>query len=294
MICLPCGSANRDVRKLDDHRSIFDLPKMAKVERLKSRPQVSEIGTSETTTRDNAQKRGHNIDIVREQHPHRRTERHPYVSPDEIFRDVARIALTVATKHGFVLGGGVAWLVNGLVDRPTEDVDLFTDTAGGVEAAAGEVATALTEAGYRVVREEGDDLFAGMSADIQEFLVATDDRALRLTLCRLDRQNKPVVMDLGPVMHLDDLVATKVAALVNRREVRDYIDVAAALERYPLDRILALARTADPALDPEDIADAGRYLDRLDDARFTLYGLTPDNIATLRQRLANWPRTPSI
>jgi hypothetical protein len=216
------------------------------------------------------------------------------VSPDEIFRDVARIALTVATKHGFVLGGGVAWLVNGLVDRPTEDVDLFTDTAGGVEAAAGEVATALTEAGYRVVREEGDDLFAGMSADIQEFLVATDDRALRLTLCRLDRQNKPVVMDLGPVMHLDDLVATKVAALVNRREVRDYIDVAAALERYPLDRVLALARTADPALDPEDIADAGRYLDRLDDARFTLYGLTPDNIATLRQRLANWPRTRSI
>ncbi|NMO56258.1 nucleotidyl transferase AbiEii/AbiGii toxin family protein [Actinoplanes sp. TBRC 11911] len=204
------------------------------------------------------------------------------------------MALTVATKHGFVLGGGVAWLVNGLVDRPTEDVDLFTDTAGGVQAAAGEVTAALTEAGYRVVREEGDDLFAGMSADIQEFLVAADNRALRLTLCRLDRQRAPVVMDVGPVMHLDDLVATKVAALVNRREVRDYIDVAAALERYPLTQILALARTADPALDPEDIADAGRYLDRLDDARFALYGLTPADIATLRQRLANWPRSLSI
>lgn len=216
------------------------------------------------------------------------------MSPDELFRDVARIALTVATKHGFVLGGGVAWLVNGLVDRPTEDVDLFTDTAGGVEAAAGEVTAALTQAGYRVVREEGDDLFAGMSADIQEFLVAADDRALRLTLCRLDRQRAPVVMDVGPVMHLDDLVATKVAALVNRREVRDYIDVAAALERYPLPQILTLARTADPALDPEDIADAGRYLDRLDDARFALYGLTPADIATLRQRLANWPRSRSI
>jgi hypothetical protein len=34
-------------------------------------------------------------------------------------------------------------------------------------------------------------------------------------------------MDVGPAMHLDDLVATKVAALVSRREVRDYIDVAA-------------------------------------------------------------------
>ncbi|MGX6606485.1 nucleotidyl transferase AbiEii/AbiGii toxin family protein [Micromonosporaceae bacterium Da 78-11] len=212
------------------------------------------------------------------------------MSVDAFYRDVAQVALAVADKHGFVLGGGVAWLVNGLVQRPTEDVDLFTDTAGGVAAAAGEVTAALTAAGYRVVREEGDELFEGMNADIQEFLVAAPHRALRLTLCRLDRHRTPVVMDLGPVMHLDDLVATKVAALVTRREVRDYIDVAAALERYPLDRVLELAHAADPALDPEDLADAGRYLDRLDDARFALYGLDAAQIGRIRERLAEWPR----
>lgn len=209
---------------------------------------------------------------------------------DSFYEEVARVALNVATKHGFVLGGGFAWLVNGLVQRPTEDVDLFTDTAGGVTAAAGEVAHALTAAGYRVVREQGDELFAGMDEDIQEFLVAAPDRALRLTLCRLDRRRTPVVMELGPVMHLDDLVATKVAALVNRREVRDYIDVAAALERYPMNKIMQLAHAADPALDPEDIAEAGRYLDRLDDARFALYGLDEGDIKQLRQRLRDWPR----
>jgi hypothetical protein len=212
------------------------------------------------------------------------------VTFEDFYRDVARVALAVATKHGFVLGGGVAWLVNGLVHRPTEDVDLFTDEAGGVRAAAGDVTAALTGAGYRVVREDGDELFAGMDDDIQEFVVASRDRALRLTLCRLDRHRAPVVMDLGPVMHLDDLVATKVAALVNRREVRDYIDVAAALERYPLRRMLELAAAADPALDPADVAGAGRYLDRIDDARFALYGLDPDEIAALRARLADWPR----
>ncbi|GAA1640985.1 nucleotidyl transferase AbiEii/AbiGii toxin family protein [Actinoplanes couchii] len=210
---------------------------------------------------------------------------------DDFYRDIARIALKVADKHGFVLGGGVAWLVNGLVARPTEDLDLFTDTAGAVAAAAGEVTSALTAAGYRVVAEEADELFEGMNADIQEFLVAGEHRALRLTLCRLDRNRAPVVMDVGPVMHLDDLVATKVAALVNRREVRDYIDVAAALARYPLSRVLELAHAADPALDPEDIADAGRYLDRLDDARFALYGLDRDAISALRSRLSDWPRT---
>ena len=212
------------------------------------------------------------------------------MSAETFYRDVAKVALTVAGKHGFVLGGGVAWLVNGLVARPTEDVDLFTDTAGGVAAAAGEVTTALTEAGYRVAREEGDELFAGMDEDLREFVVSRDGQALRLTLCRLDRQRAPVVMDLGPVMHLDDLIATKVAALVNRREVRDYIDVAAALEIYPLARVLELAARADPAIDPDDIADAGRYLDRLDDARFALYGLDAPQIAELRARLAHWPR----
>jgi hypothetical protein len=209
---------------------------------------------------------------------------------DAFFRDVARIALAVADKHGFVLGGGVAWRVNGLVQRPTEDIDLFTDTAGGVAAATDEVCAALSAAGYSVHRGDEDELFAGMAADLREFIVTDAGRALRLTLCRLDRHHAPVVMDVGPVMHLDDLVATKVAALVNRREVRDYIDVAAALQRYPLERILELAHVYDPALDPDDIADAGRYLDRLDDARFAVYGLGPAQIAALRARLAPWPR----
>ena len=206
---------------------------------------------------------------------------------DPFYADVARVALAEARTHGFVLGGGVAWLVNGLVERPTEDIDLFTDTDGGVAAAAGRVSAALERAGYTVARADDAELFAGMDADIQEFEVVRGHRALRLTLCRLDRHRAPVVMDLGPVMHLDDLVATKVAALVNRREVRDYIDVAAALERYPLDRVLDLARAADPALDPDDVAAAGRYLDRLDDARFAVYGA---DAAAVREALRVWPR----
>ncbi|GAA2586646.1 hypothetical protein GCM10010435_76050 [Winogradskya consettensis] len=210
---------------------------------------------------------------------------------DDFYRDVATIALAVGEKHRFVLGGGVAWLVNGLVRRPTEDIDLFTDTAGAVEAAAADVTGALTAAGYQVFREVADEMFEGMDEDLREYHVADGTRALRLTLTRLDRRRAPVVMEVGPVMHLDDLVASKVAALVNRREVRDYIDVAAALERYPLERVLELAHALDDTLDPEDIADAGRYLDRLDNARFAVYGLSEPDVTRLRERLATWPRT---
>lgn len=209
---------------------------------------------------------------------------------DALHRAVARVALAVADKHGFALGGGVAWVVRGLVHRPTEDVDLFTDTDGGVAAAADEVRAALRAHGWQVTEETGDPLFRDMAAHLREFTVAEGDRALRLTLCRSERRHAPAVMDLGPVMHLDDLVAGKVAALVNRREVRDYIDVAAALQRYPLDRVLELAAALDPALDPADVAGAGRYLDRLDDARFARYGLSAAQTAAVRRRLAAWPR----
>ena len=207
------------------------------------------------------------------------------------YTDVARVALAVAERHGFVLGGGFAWLINGLVERPTEDVDLFTDTDGAAGAAADAVCAALREAGYTVHEEEADDLlelFAGF--DQREFTVGDGTRTVRLTLSRLDRRQSPVMMDVGPVMHLDDLIATKVAALVNRREVRDYIDVAAALERYSVDELLELARRQDPALEDDDIVAAGRYLDRLDDGRFTFYGLDATRIAALRARLAAWPR----
>ncbi|WP_433604170.1 nucleotidyl transferase AbiEii/AbiGii toxin family protein [Dactylosporangium sp. CA-139114] len=207
------------------------------------------------------------------------------------YTDVARVALAVAERHGFVLGGGFAWLMNGLVERPTEDVDLFTDTDGAAGAAADAVCAALREAGYTVHEEEADDLlelFAGF--DQREFTVGDGTQTVRLTLSRLDRQHSPVMMDVGPVMHLDDLIATKVAALINRREVRDYIDVAAAMERYSVGRLLELARRQDPALEFADVVAAGRYLDRLDDGRFAFYGLDEQRIAALRLRLRDWPR----
>lgn len=214
--------------------------------------------------------------------------------PDDFYREVARVALSVAGRHRFVLGGGVAWAAHGLTFRPTEDVDLFADVEGAAAAAAAGVRAALEAAGFTVTDADPDsdlgDLFAGFDRDMKDFVVSRGSRQIRLSLARLDRRRSPVVMDLGPVMDLRDLVANKTAALINRREVRDYIDVAAALEHYPLAELLDLARQVDPALDPEDIRAAGRYLDRLPDRRFARYGLDAARVAQLRARLADWPR----
>jgi hypothetical protein len=212
----------------------------------------------------------------------------------DFYREVARVALAAAGPHRFVLGGGVAWAAHGLVVRPTEDVDPFADVEGAAAAAAAGVRAALERAGYRVVEADADsdlgELFDGFDRDMREFVVSRDGRQIRLSLARLDRYRSPVVMDLGPVMDVRDLLANKTAALVNRREVRDYIDVSAALVRYDVAELLGLARQVEPALDLEDVRAAGRYLDQVPDRRFTRYGLDAAQIAEVRRRMAAWPR----
>jgi hypothetical protein len=46
---------------------------------------------------------------------------------------------------------------------------------------------------------------------------------------------------------------------------RDYLDIAAALDRYTVAELIGFARRLDPGLTGEDFADAGQRLDRLDD-----------------------------
>ncbi|GHJ16769.1 nucleotidyl transferase AbiEii/AbiGii toxin family protein [Micromonospora sp. AKA38] len=213
--------------------------------------------------------------------------------PHDFYREVARVALAAAGPHRFVLGGGVAWAAHGLVTRPTEDVDLFADVEGAAAAAAADVRAALERAGYRV--DEADpgglgEVFDGFDRDLRDFVVSRGGRQIRLSLARLDRHRSPVVMDFGPVMDVRDLLANKTAALVNRREVRDYIDVAAALDRYPVAELLELARQVDPALEDVDVRAAGRYLDGLADRRFSRYGLDAARIAEVRRRMSVWPR----
>ena len=93
------------------------------------------------------------------------------------------------------------------------------------------------------------------------------------------------------MLHLDDVIGTKVAALATRAYPRDIIDVAAALSRYTRPQLIELGRRADSALTDEEFADAMRRLDRLDDVVFELYGRTPAQITEIRARFADWPRT---
>ena len=100
-----------------------------------------------------------------------------------------------------------------------------------------------------------------------------------LQMAYFERDHRPVTMDVGPVLSLEDVLGSKVCALASRVEPRDYVDTAAALERYSPAQLIGFARRLDPGLTDQDFADAGRRLDELNDRRFTAFGLSPQEIA---------------
>jgi Nucleotidyl transferase AbiEii toxin, Type IV TA system len=216
----------------------------------------------------------------------------------DLHREVAAVALHAAARYGFALGGGNALIAHGVIDRPTEDVDLFTDREHGVAAAAGAVEAALGQAGYAAERQDATTglagVFEGMSEGLAEWIISTSDgRQVMLQMAYFDRGRQPVVMEFGPVLDLDDVIGGKVCALASRAVERDYIDVAAALAHgYSVAQLTGLALALDPGLTAEDFADAGQRLDRLADDRFARYGLTLEDVARLREWFAAWPRTP--
>jgi hypothetical protein len=215
---------------------------------------------------------------------------------DPFHERVATIALAVAEKYGFVLGGGLALIAHGAVLRPTRDIDLFGPESASVVNAADAVCSALRAAGIRCEKVPYESTLSqvidGMDDHMVEMVAyqSDADEGVALSLGRLERSRRPVLLEIGPVMDMRDLIAYKVAALVTRAEVRDFVDVAVFLAEQTPRELLALARRVDPALEDEDVVAVGRRLDRTPDRAFEPYRLDVDAVAVLRERFLDWPR----
>ena len=162
---------------------------------------------------------------------------------DKLQREVAAIALRVAAGHGFALAGGNALIAHGIIDRPTDDVDLFSDEQGGVEAAAEAVGAALRGAGFLAERRDKPgglgDIFEGMGEGLAEWLItAPGGQQTMLQMAYFDRCRGPVIMDVGPVLDLEDLAVEsgRAGQPGGAARLRRYGRGAGALHRSPADR----------------------------------------------------------
>lgn len=201
---------------------------------------------------------------------------------------LARIGLAAAERYGFALAGGYAVQAAGLLNRPSEDVDLFTawNRAGELDTAVAVVIDAYTADGLRVAIPRQ---FAGSFAE----LAVTDPTSGHVAKVEMGvdwRANEPVRMDIGPVLHPDDAVANKMCALYGRALPRDFVDVDAALrsDRYDREQLLGLAANADGGFDRHMFAQALGAIERMSDADFAAYDVTGAAVDEMRERFAEW------
>jgi hypothetical protein len=204
---------------------------------------------------------------------------------DPFHERLAIIGLAAAERYGFALAGGYAVQAAGLLERPSEDVDLFTawERRGDFDAALDATIAGYRAAGFVVETPRRSDSFARLS-------VSDGNRVATVELAVDWRAHQPIQMVLGPVLHPDDAVANKMCALYGRAQARDFIDVDAAIQsgRYDPETLLRLAERADRGFDRHIFADALGRAAALDTADFAQYGVSGHDLDGLRSRFATW------
>jgi len=160
---------------------------------------------------------------------------------------IAEAFFALPESVGFLLAGGGALIAQGLIDRPTDDLDFFANHNSGSVAAAG-------EALMSDVRDRG------WSADV----VRSGPDFRRLKVWRGGEDHEAVYVDLavdsppthpptitiaGPAFAASELAVRKTLALFGRAEPRDFADVHALHQRFERSEILRAAADADDGFD---------------------------------------------
>lgn len=206
---------------------------------------------------------------------------------DPQFEEVARIALAACGRDGFVLAGGNALLVQGIGDRLTHDVDLFTNVAdpAGFFAATQRVVQALEDHGAQVRRSDDSATFSRLHVKLGD---AADEVMVELAYDY--RTFAPVTLGVGPVLDPRDALANKLCALYDRGAARDFIDVHRALERGVVaswDEAFALADRQSPSPLPRDyIRHSLERVTALDPEVLKSYGLAGVDVDALQRQFA--------
>lgn len=200
---------------------------------------------------------------------------------------LARVGLRAGAAYGFALAGGYAIQANGMLERPSDDVDLFTVMARADEFEAGTkaVVEAYEAEGFNVEITKQFGTFARLAV-----FDPHRNEGSKVELSADWRANEPVWLAIGPVLHPNDAVANKMCALYGRAEARDFVDVDAAIEsgRYTREQLLTLAHEVDSGFDRRMFGQAVGRVSIISDARFAEYEVTGDRLVGLRARFADW------
>jgi Nucleotidyl transferase AbiEii toxin, Type IV TA system len=205
------------------------------------------------------------------------------VSLDPEQREIARIVLRLPEAGMMALAGGGAMLEHALVQRPTQDIDLFTPVASDVGRVAPALIAALVEAGYHPEAPEmrGDSF-------VRVPVTTPAGREIMVELAVDARIRHTVELSLGPVLHPEEIAADKVLALFGRAAARDLVDVDALTRRFDEGRLLELALEKDPGFDQRRFAEALNVACTRRQEGFDTLGVSPAETEAIKARARAW------
>lgn len=209
------------------------------------------------------------------------------MSPDEeLQRDVTRAALRALDGTSFALAGSGAIREHGIIDRPTQDVDLFTSDVDPAhfDAAVNSVIEELRSSGHMVDERRRVERFA------QLHVTTTEGCFVEIDMGVDSREEEPAMLAVGPVLSLDDAVGNKVSALYSRAEDRDYLDVDSIRQsgKFADTELIAAARDRDLGFEVPMFITQLDGAQKLRPERVADYGVQPAQLAAIKERFGQW------
>lgn len=165
--------------------------------------------------------------------------------------EIADAFFSLPESAGYAVGGGMAAVAHRVVDRWTEDIDLFCDArrvlARPLEAARA-LATSADERGWTIgwVRRFPD--YARLS-------ISTPRVSLLVDIALEPADLPPVMTLLGPTLAEQDAAVGKLVALFDRAEARDFVDFFGFSQRLDPNGLLEIALIRDRGLQRDQFAE---------------------------------------
>jgi hypothetical protein len=205
---------------------------------------------------------------------------------EELQRDVTRAALGALDGTRFALAGSGAIREHGIIDRPTQDIDLFTSDldASHFDTAVGSVVDELRSTGHMVDELRRAEQFARLH------VTTAEGRFVEIDMGVDSREGDPVTLSVGPVLSLDDAVGNKVSALYSRAEARDYLDVDSirASGKFTDAELIAAARDRDLGFEVPMFTTQLDAAQKLRPEQVARYGVESAQLDAIKERFGTW------
>ena len=202
----------------------------------------------------------------------------------DLHRRLLQDVLEVGNDLPYVITGGYAVQAHGIVERPSRDIDVATNSSIPMEILASRLIEGLTERGWRVH-------VIGIEPVSARFMVTDPELSQD---CEVDILKEgftwpPIDTPYGPVLSLDEVIGTKVRALADRGYPRDLIDIHAASRLRSQGELEALGRRlAWDEFSLEGLATRLSSVQWRADEEFAAYGLSEAEILDLRRWGQAW------